>query len=428
MANFHDIVASVISRSLQPKLNAALKDTPAIILYGARQTGKTTLVMESLEGAGGRRYKYFTLDDLATRSLAERDPQGFVAGLPEYVILDEIHLVPETFRAIKQSIDENRKPGRFVLTGSANVLLIPELSKALVGRSELLALFPLSQSEIEGVPGRIVDLLFANGPNGLKSLSGQQFPAARQDLAKRILTGGYPEVVTKRKNGRRSEWFKSYVGTVMQRDIHDLANIEGMSMLPRTLSLLAARVANLSNLSELSRTLGIPNTTLKRYLVLFEATFLTQMLRPWSGNLGKRLSKASKIMLTDTGLLCYLLGVDDARLMDNPNLFGPVLENFVFAEILKQATWSDTDVRVMHFRSHSNQEVDLVLERRDGSVFGIEVKSTAAPSGRDFAGLELLRRELGKQFIGGVVLCLGSQVIPAGDRLFVAPVSLLWRV
>jgi uncharacterized protein len=424
VVKYRAMIAAMLDRSVQSKLLAALNDTPALIVHGARQTGKTTLA-KLATGKSGRKYAYFNLDDLETRSLASRDPGGFVAGLPEHVILDEIQLAPETFRAIKQSIDDNRKPGRFVLTGSANVLLIPQLANALVGRVELHALFPFSQSEIEGTPGRLIDLAFGEG---FRSVSGQQFPFTKPDLVSRIVAGGYPEVVTRRKNGRRTEWFNGYVSTVIQRDIRDLADIEGLAMLPRTLGLLATRVANLSNLSELSRTLGVPHTTLKRYLALFDATFLTQTIPAWSGNLSKRLVKAAKIMAIDTGLLCHLLGVDEQRLIQDPNLLGPVLENFAYTEILKQTTWANTDVRIMHFRTHGNQEVDLVLERRDGSLFGIEVKSTATPTARDFAGLEFLRQELGARFVGGVLLCLGSQVIPVSDRVYAAPMSMLWQV
>jgi len=433
----------MIERAITPKLIAALKDTPAVILHGARQTGKTTLA-ESFADArvGGRRFVYVTLDSPDALALIDRDPAGFVADLPEHVILDEIQLAPKTFRAIKLSIDQNRKPGRFILTGSVNALLIPRLADALVGRSEVLTLFPLAQSEIEGVPGLFVDLVFEHGAEYLKSLVGTRYTQTKSDLIKRSVTGGFPEVVTRRRNGRRNEWFSSYVTSIIQRDIRDLAEIEGLVVLPRVLGVLASRAANLSNQSELSRTLGIPLTTLKRYLALFEVTFLTQTLPAWSGNLekpqpkgppwpaagGKRLVRAPKIMMSDTGLLCYLLGIDEDRLVRDPFLLGPVLENFVFMEIKKQATWAKTDVQMMHFRTHADQEVDLALERRDGNLIGIEVKSAATLSPKDFTGMELLRRELGSKFVAGVVFYTGTQVLPADDGMVAVPVSLLWHV
>ncbi len=416
----------MIDRSITPKLRAALKDTPAVILHGARQTGKTTLAESFTDGrVGGHRFVYITLDSPDTLALIARDPAGFVANLPEHIILDEIQLVPATFRAIKLTIDQNRKPGRFILTGSANALLIPKLAEALVGRSEVHTLFPLSQSEIEGAPGRFVDTAFEDG---LKSLVGTRYSLTKPDLVKRILSGGFPEVVTRRRNGRLNEWFSSYITSIIQRDIRDLAEIEGLVVLPRVLGVLAARTANLSNQSELSRTLGIPLTTLKRYLALFEVTFLTQPLLAWSGNLGKRLVRAPKMMITDTGLLCHLLGVDEDRLVRDPFLLGPILENFVFMEIKKLATWAKTDVQLMHFRTHEDQEVDLVMERRDGSLVGIEVKSAATLSPRDFMGMELLKHELGSRFVAGVVFYTGTQVLPVGDRIVAVPISVLWNL
>ena len=415
----------MIERAIFAKLQAALKDSPALILHGARQTGKTTLVKQLAEMTRGPKYVYITLDDLQTRALIERDPAGFVTNLPERVILDEIQLAPDVFRTIKLSIDENRKPGRFILTGSANALLIPRLADALVGRVELHALYPLAQSEIEETESNFIDAVFKDN---LKLQIGNRLVMTKADLARRIATGGYPEVVLRRRNGRRTEWFSSYVNTIIQRDIRDLADIEGLAMLPRTLALLAARAANLSNLAELTRTLGVPHTTLKRYLALFEATFLIQTLPAWSGNIGKRLVKAGKIMLTDTGLLCHLMGIDEARLGHDSYLFGQLLENFVFTELKKQSTWSKNDVQLMHFRTHSDQEVDLVLERRDGSLYGIEIKSTANPAAKDFAGLELLRQMLGERFVGGVLLCMNNQVLPVSDRIVSAPISLLWQL
>ncbi len=415
----------MIERAILSKLQAAVKDSPAVILHGARQTGKTTLVKQLAELTRGPKYAYITLDDLQTRALIERDPSGFVTNLPERVILDEIQLAPDAFRAIKLSIDENRKPGRFILTGSANALLIPKLADALVGRVELHALYPLSQSEIEQTRSNFIDTVFAGN---LKSKIGNRFTITKADLAKRVAIGGYPEVVLHRRNGRHTEWFNSYINTIIQRDIRDLADIEGLAMLPRTLALLAARAANLSNLAELTRTLGIPHTTLKRYLALFEATFLLQLLPAWSGNIGKRMVKAGKIMLTDTGLLCHLMGIDDVRLSQDSYLFGQLLENFGFTEIKKQSTWAKTDVQLMHFRTHTDQEVDIVLEHRDGRLFGIEIKSTATPTAKDFSGLELLRETLGDRFIGGALLCTSNQVLPVSDRIVSAPISILWQL
>lgn len=368
---------------------------------------------------------YFTLDSPEIQLLVTHDPAGFVSGLPERVILDEVQLAPEIFRAIKLSIDQNRNPGRFILTGSANAMLIPHLSEALIGRSEILTLFPLAQNEIEGTPGELIDLAFEGE---LAGLVGRFTGGTRADLISRVVTGGFPEVVTQRRGARRSEWFQSYVTSLIQRDIRDLAEVESLAMLPRVLGFIAARSASLANHAELSRALTIPLTTLKRYLALFEVTFLTQTLPAWSGNLSKRLVRAPKVMMTDTGLLCHLLGVDEDRLVRDPFLLGPVLENFVYMEFKKLATWSRSRIQLMHFRTSADQKVDIVLERLDGSVVAVEVKAAATLSQKDFAGIELLKRELGDKFVAGLVFYTGVQVLPISKNTFAVPVSLIWSV
>jgi predicted AAA+ superfamily ATPase len=420
----NDKLVFVIVRSLEPILRAALDDTPAVILHGPRQSGKTTLVKALASGKNRIPHRYVTLDDALTLELATRDPAGFVANLPDHVIIDEIQLAPRTFRSIKQSIDDNRKPGRFILTGSANALLIPQLSNTLVGRSEIHTLLPLSQSEIEGAPGKLIDRLFQGG---VQNFVGQRYDLTRLDLIKRLMNGGFPEVIARRQKERKQIWFDSYVVELIQRDIRDLSNIEGLTILPRVLGLLAGRAANLWNLADLSRTIGVPQTTLKRYLALFEATFLIHTLPAWSGKFSKRLTKTSKLMTNDTGLLCHLLGIDEDRLLADPFRIGPILENFVFVEIKKQSTWSDTSVQLMHFRTHQDDEVDLVLEKRNGEIVAIETKAAASFNSKDCASLERLRDELGRKFVAGLILYTGSQVLPVSDRIIAAPISILWQ-
>ncbi len=293
----------MIRRILSESILRALADRPVVLVHGARQTGKSTLV-QSL-AAGEHRARYLSFDDHATLSAARADPAGFIAGLGERVVLDEVQLVPDLFRAIKTAVDRDRRSGRFLLTGSANILLVPRLSESLAGRMEILGLWPLSQGEIEGTRDTFVDAVF--GPR-LPELS--RAPDSRSGLLDRLLRGGYPEVVTRIASDRRPAWFQSYVATILQRDVRDLAHIEGLTELPRLLTLLATRTCALFNLAEISRAIAIAYNTLKRYLTLLETTFLIQVHPAWSGNLGKRLVKAPKLVFTDTGLLAYLLGSD----------------------------------------------------------------------------------------------------------------------
>src|SRR5574340_996593 len=291
--------SAMYRRNITGILLEALSDSPVVLVNGARQVGKSTLV-RSL-GESDHPARYLTLDDATVFSAANADPAGFLAGLPGAVVLDEIQRAPGLFLAIKAQVDQKRQAGRFLLTGSANVLLLPALSESLAGRMEIVTLWPLSQGELDNAQERFVDTLFAETPSF--SCDGGE---DRDNLIAKVLRGGYPEVVARPAADRRNAWFGSYVTAILQRDVRDLAHIEGLTDLPRLLSLLAARLGSLLNLAEISRSIAMPQTTLKRYMTLLQATFLVQPLPAWSGNLGKRLVKAPKLFLNDTGLAAYL--------------------------------------------------------------------------------------------------------------------------
>lgn len=406
------------SRHVTKELQAALDDTPVVFLQGPRQTGKSTLVGE-LCRAEGR--PYFTLDDAAVLGAARADPQGFVAGLPEVVALDEVQRVPELFQAIKLSVDERRQPGRFLLTGSTSVSVIPTLAESLVGRVELELLLPLSQGEIEGVHESFIDQCFS-GWSSLGSSTASSWDA----LARRIVTGGYPEVVARGNSRRRSAWFGSYVTTILQRDVRDLANVSALAELPKLLQLAAARSAGILNMADLARDAALPRSTFLRYWSLLEATFLLSTLPAWTANLGTRLVKAPKVLLNDTGLCCHLLGFERLTERAVERYAGALLETFVVAELRKQATWAETAVRLFHFRTHAQREVDLVLEDAQGRVVGIEVKKSATVTASDFDGLRYLAAQVGERWQRGVLLYTGAQGVAFGKDLWALPVGHLW--
>ncbi len=410
----------MLRRALTPLVAEALLDTPVVLLLGARQVGKSTLAKALLED--GREGRYLCLDDPAVRRAAEVDPAGFVAQAKGLTVLDEIQLAPELFRVIKAEVDRDRRPGRFLLTGSANVLVLPQLSESLAGRMELLALEGLSQCEILGTSSNLVDRLFDYSP-----LELQHLPLDREALISAILAGGFPEARDRAAGRRRSQWFESYIQTLLQRDVRDLSQIEGLTQLPRILELLAVRSAGLLNLSEVSRTLSIPINTLKRYLTLLEAVFVITTLNPWSSHLGKRLVKAPKLLLRDTGLMAHLMGVDLARLKKAPDLLGGVLETFVAGELRKLMGWSEARAKLFHYRTLAGQEVDFLLERSDGSVVGLEVKASASVQPKDFKGLKHLAETVGEAFHRGIVLYTGMEVLPFGPRMWAVPVSALWE-
>jgi len=406
-------------RNIEAALLAALRDTPVVLVKGARQAGKSTLVRTQL--AGEHPARYLTLDDAAVLAAAAHDPEAFIDSLAGPVVIDEVQRVPELFLAIKAAVDRERRPGRFLLTGSADVLLLPRVADALVGRLEPLTLWPLSQGEIEGTRETFIDDLFAPRLRGFAAAS-----EGRSELLHRLVRGGFPEAVTRTNEDRRRAWFASYLTTILQRDIRDLAQIEGLTALPRLLALLAARCGGLLNVSELSRTSGLPNTTLRRYLVLFETAFLVQLLPAWSAGLESRLVKSPRLHLCDSGLACHLMGTDLQRLQGTPDLVGPLLETFVTNELRKQSGWSRTRVSLYHFRTHAGREVDLVLESDAGNVVGIEVKASSSLGASDLQGLRALQEAAGSRFLRGVVLYGGREPVAFASNLHALPLETLW--
>ena len=409
----------MIKRPITPLMLKALGDSPVVLLNGARQVGKSTLVNWIAEN--DHPAHYVTLDDATILSAIHADPAGFLSGYDKPLIIDEIQRAPRLFQAIKQKVDNKRGPGQFLLTGSTNVLLLPKLSESLAGRMEILSLQPFSQSELENTAGSFIDATFASRQFSLSLKSGTQ-----ADVLLRLVKGGFPEARQRPAVDRRNAWFGSYVTTILQRDIRDLANIEGLNSLPNLLSLLAARSGSLLNFAELSNSSNLPQTTLRRYMVLLESTFLVQQIPPWSGNLSKRLVKTPKIYLTDTGLMTYLLGADGKRIKTDGSLLGKAMETFVLTELMKLDTWSKTTARIYHYRTHLGKEIDFLLERNDGSIVAIEVKSGSTVDSSACAPMSALAHDLKKKFVRGIVFYTGTEMIPFGNDLLALPIQSLW--
>jgi uncharacterized protein len=410
-------------RHLAPHLLAALADTPVVLLAGARQTGKSTLARELARHAHPARY--LTFDEPALLDVAKHDPAGFLAGLSGPVILDEVQRVPELFLPLKAEVDRDRTPGRFLLTGSAQALLLPRLSDYLVGRMEVLTLWPFSRGEIDGRGELFIDRAFSGKPpldtRGDKPADkkGAETPWVR------LGRGGFPEPSLRRDAARRRAWFDSYVATTLQRDIRDLSRIEGISSFPRLLALCAARSGALFNSAEISRSAALPLSTLRRYVSLLESGFLVRFLPAWSGNRGKRLVKAPKMVVTDSALMAHLTGWNGEG--EPPEILrGPLLESFAVMELVKQASWSRTRPHLFHFRSLAGQEVDVVLEDARGNLVGVEVKSSGSVGASDLRGLKALAEEAGSRFLGGYLLCGEREPKPLGKKLWALPHEALW--
>jgi predicted AAA+ superfamily ATPase len=410
-------------RTIHARLLEALSDTPVVFLRGARQTGKTTLVKQLAEktvDAYGR--QYISLDSATALAGALDDPTGFLQGLKKPLIIDEVQRAFALVLAIKEDVDRERHPGRYLLTGSANILALPGIADSLAGRMEVLTLYPLSQGEMAGVREDFIQALFRKDfvPEGTS-------PSLTRDaLLEAIAAGGYPEVLARSSPRRRAAWFDSYITTLVERDVRDIANIQDISGLIRLLRLLGVRSGTLHNQAELSRSVGVPASTLGRYIPLLEALFLIWFLPAWSSNLSKRLVKSPKIHVCDSGLACHLCGADAARLADDSIMAGRLFESFVAGELLKQSSWTEHPVSLYHYRSQSGEEVDVVLEDRAGRVAAVEVKLAASVAPHDIKGLASLRDALGDRFVRGVVVYTGQEVMPVGDRILAVPIGMMF--
>jgi len=410
---------------VKPKLDAAMDDTPVVVIVGPRQCGKSTLA-ELLAGERGARQ--VTLDDAGPRAAANADPTGFVEALELPVVIDEFQKAVELLPAIKSRVDRARSGGRqaagmFLLTGSANVWTSLRVSESLAGRAERLQLWPLSQGEILGSRETFIDAVLAGRVAQIAAA-----PTGRRAVSRALVTGGYPEMLARQGPQRRARWLENYVQMILERDVRDLAaKAQQLDELPRLLGAAAARVSGLLEIANLASDTKLKRDTASRYLTLLELLFLLRRAPAWSRNLGQRLIKAPKLWFPDSGLASQLVGYDERRFeSDETPLAGALFENFVASELTKQATWCEVDVRLYHLRTAGGSEVDLVIEARDGTIAGIESKLTASVSARDFNGLRHLRDRLGERFGAGIVMHTGPDTLPFGDRLWAVPISALW--
>lgn len=408
----------LLPRLVEPRLAEALSDSPVVLIHGPRQCGKTTLARMTGDRRG---YAYVSFDDDIVLAAARADPIGFITGLKGPTILDEIQRAPWLFTAIKAEVEKNRRPGRFLLTGSANVLLVPKLSESLAGRMEILRLHPLAQCELARSAPGFLDTLFSRG------FGTRRLTRSGSALPERIAAGGYPAALARAAARRRKVWYRDYIETLIQRDVRDLALIRSLDVLPRLLSLAASQTARLFNASDLAAPFQSSRPTIRDYVTLLEQVFLLEHLPPWHSNRLSRLIKTPKLHLGDTGVACALLGLDAASLAEDRTSYGQLLETFVFQELRREASGQESDLRFFHYRDRDTFEVDIVVERGARELAGIEVKASATVTAADFRGLRHLKDAAGKRFAGGAVLYDGEVCASFGDGLFAVPVQALWQ-
>jgi len=404
------------SRYIKPQLEEALQDTPVVLIHGPRQAGKTTLAQE----LASDRYHYITFDDDTELAAAKNDPRGYIDDLPGFCILDEIQRVPELFPSIKRAVDQRRTPGRFLLTGSANILAMPRLAESLAGRMEVVNLRPLSRCEIEGSSAGFLADAFAGKINPTFNTR------LGETLFDYVIAGGFPEPLQRSSSKRQRAWYSNYLHVMVQKDITEFAKIHHAEDIPALLQKAANHTASLFNVAEINRGLGLDAKTTRRYLGLLKQLFLIETLEPWFNNRNKRLIKTPKMHITDTGLLCSLLKVNKAQLMKNRTLMGPILETFVYAELRKQADWFDEDLQFFHYRDKDQYEVDVVIQDEADNLIGIEVKLAASVKESDFKGLKRFQSQHLDKVVGGYLLYDGERTLSFGDGLKAVPIQALW--
>lgn len=405
----------ILARPIEERIRRDLADTRVVLLAGPRQAGKTTLARK----VAGKDMRFLTLDDPATLAAAQSDPAGFVRGLDRAVI-DEVQRAPGLLLAIKQSVDEDTRPGRFLLTGSANLMTLPKVADSLAGRMSVIDLLPLSAAEVMRRSGGFLEKVFKG------TIADAEKPLVGDGLRDLVLSGGYPEARARKTWQRRRAWCLDYAKSIVDRDVREIAQVDKLRELPRMLSALAHHSGQLVNHSKLSSSMGITSVTAQRYTGIFEQLYLLRHLPSWSGGGLARLTRTPKLHFLDAGLLAALRGVTPATLAENRTEFGAVLETFVFSELLKQAAWEEGRYDFAHFRDKEHNEVDLVVEDDTRGVVGLEVKASATVTPADFKGMRLLAEATGKRFRCGVVLYDGKVTLPFGDRLWAAPISSIW--
>ncbi len=415
------MVEPLLPRYIAPLLQEVLTDTLVVCLLGPRQAGKTILAREYCP-----RHAYINFDDSTLLDTAKQDPTGFIQGLPEQVILDEVQRAPELLSAIKARIDQRRRhrtaqAGTFLLTGSANLLLMPGVQESLAGRVEILNLYPLTEQEKQRSESSLLESLISGSI--APRITGEQ--SVVEGVVEIVCRGGYPEP-NARAAARARQWHRQYLNAIIQRDVRDIAAIRDEDEMRALMEMLAYRTGTLLNISSMANELKMRRETTEKYLTILEHLFLVRRLPAWHRNQSRRLVKASKVHVIDSDLATTLCGLSAGNWNDHNSNSGPVLESFVVQQLICQASWLGDDFKFSHYRDKDQVEVDLVIERGK-QIWGVEVKKAASIQPKDSAGLTRLAARTGNSFRGGILLYCGNNTLPLKqENCCAVPMSALW--
>jgi predicted AAA+ superfamily ATPase len=408
-----------LPRHASARIVEALSDTRIVTVEGPRQAGKSTLCATIATARGMRAV---TLDDAATRRAANDDPSGFLAGLGEHAFIDELQRAPELALALKAEVDRDPWPGRYLVSGSVNLLLAPRISDSLAGRVERVPLRPFAQSELErgGVPAWL-DTLWGGGcPPYIETAA-----VGRAAHAERIARGGFPPVVA-RSARRGDRWLEDYLAALATRDVPDLADIRRPDLLPVLLRHLASGSGSLVTMRPIAQALAVDEKTVRAYMRLLELLHLVVRVPAWASGLAARAVRAPRTVIEDSGLLAHLLDADPERIATDDTITGRAYESWVMMELARLLPHTEIAPTMRHWRSRHGEEVDVVLEDRRGRVIAIEIKAGASPGHSDFRGLRRFRELAGERFAAGLVLCTTRQTLPVSDRMWAVPIEALW--
>jgi predicted AAA+ superfamily ATPase len=410
-------------RFLEQEIIESLSVSPVVLIRGARYSGKTTLA-KSLQKQGIAS-EYITLDSPDVLIKIEEDVETFLKSLPPKSIIDEVQRIPHYFHVIKKIVDEYRDQGnkgnRFILTGSANIFLLPKLSESLAGRMTIFTMRPLSQGEIENRKSSTLDLLFQPEHH----VKAQFNTIDLKNITNRIFAGGYPDVISYTSK-ERNRFFDSYTQTLLERDIRNISNIEQLHKIPTILRCISHNIGNIHNTANLARDTGIKTSSLKNYLAILKALYLIEECPAWTTNHLSRVIKSPKYYLCDTALAIHIAGLNEEYYLNDHSKLGSLLENFVYQELLKQLEWSKHKYKIFYFRNEQGKEVDFIVERQDGKIISLEIKASNNLTSKSLKGLNYLKTNLSNQIIQNYILYTGEQQIVSKDTIAL-PLSCLWQ-